>query len=226
VIWSVLLDALFPPRCVGCTRRGVALCDTCRGQLPYLPRGVCFRCASHRGAYGVCRGCRRLSPMLSRVQAPFAYVGAARNAVLNLKFRSGRYLAPLMGDLLRERLEQHHVDFDVVVPVPLSPKRLRERGFNQAELLAEHVFTSSHVPIGPEVLARGERPSQRTLNASRRLDNLAGAFNCPEPARIAGKRVLLVDDVITTGATVSACADTLADAGARHVCALAFARNL
>jgi ComF family protein len=223
MLWSILLDTLFPPRCVGCQRRGVTLCDACRAQLPYLPRGVCFRCASRRRAHAACRGCRRLSPLLSRVQAPFAYVGAARNAVLNLKFRSGRYLAPLMGELLRDRLEHQRMDFDLVVPVPLSPKRLRERGFNQAALLAAHVASENLVG---DVLSRRERPAQHRLNAPRRLANLAGAFSCPEPAQVVGKRVLLVDDVVSTGATLSACADTLADAGASHVSALAFARNL
>src|SRR5215470_13873300 len=146
-MWSRLLDELFPPRCIGCQRRGVALCTPCRQELPYLPRGVCFRCASRRGAYGNCRGCRRLSPTLSWVRAPFAYAGAARAAVVNLKFRSGRYLAPLMGQLLRESLERQHAVFDLVIPVPLSARRQRERGFNQAALLAEHVAAAAHASL-------------------------------------------------------------------------------
>jgi ComF family protein len=163
---------------------------------------------------------------LSWVHAPFAYAGAARTAVLNLKFRSGRYLAPLMGELLRDNLQHRAATFDLVVPVPLSPRRLRERGYNQAALLAEHVVAAAQASLRPEVLTRKERPSQRTLNAPRRLTNLAGAFTCVTPQEVLGKRVLLVDDVVTTGATVSACADTLAQAGAARICVLAFARDL
>jgi ComF family protein len=156
------------------------------------------------------------------VRAPFAYAGAARTAVLTLKFRSGRYLTPLMGELLCDRLSG--LQFDVVVPVPLSAERQRLRGFNQASLLAEQVSVRLNAPLQTTALSRTERRSQRTLGEVARLANLAGAFSCGR--QLAGERVLLVDDVVTTGATVSACADTLAHAGASRICVLAFARDL
>src|SRR6185503_8899286 len=112
---------------------------TCRFELPYLQPGVCPRCAAMRGARGTCIGCRHLSPALGAVRAPFAYEGAARSAVLTLKFRSGRYLAPLMGQLLREHLAARPLQADLVVPVPLGPRRQRQRGFNQAVLLANEI---------------------------------------------------------------------------------------
>src|SRR5579859_1927103 len=220
-MWAALADLLFPPKCIGCQCRGTPLCRGCRPELPYLPRSVCFRCASRRFGAARCRGCPRLSSTLSWVRAPFAYSGAARTAVLNLKFRSGRYLVPLMGDFLCPPLRGAQVD--LVVPVPLSPTRLRERGFNQALLLAQHVALAQRLVLAPQALTREDRKSQHTLNAAGRLRNLAGAFQCVDPRAVSGKRVLLVDDVVTTGATVSACADTLAEAGASAVCALAFA---
>jgi ComF family protein len=221
-----LLETVFPARCIGCGRRGLALCDGCREGMPYLPRGVCLRCALPRGARGVCRGCRQLSPNLSSLRAPFAYEGAARTAVLTLKFRSGRYLVPLMGELLRAELALRPLQVDLVIPVPLAPQRLRKRGFNQATLLANEVGRAVDATVTTDTLSRQERRAQSTLKASDRLSNLAGAFVCPKQAEVAGKRVLLVDDVVTTGATVSACADTLAEAGARRICVLAFARDL
>jgi ComF family protein len=224
-ILRTLGEALFPARCVGCHRRGTPLCDECRAHLPYLPGGVCVRCAGTLGPRGTCRGCRQLSPAVSTVHAPFAYQGAARTAVLTLKFKSGRYLIPLMGELLCEALETHPLQSDLVVPVPLSAARLRQRGFNQAALLAERVAPGLHAVV-TGALVREERAAQVGLGAAERLTNLAGAFTCADPAGVAGKRVVLVDDVVTTGATVSMCADTLAQAGASRVMVLAFARDL
>ncbi|HYL72298.1 MAG TPA: phosphoribosyltransferase family protein [Candidatus Dormibacteraeota bacterium] len=146
--------------------------------------------------------------------------------MLTLKFRSGRYLAPLMGELLRDALALRPLEVDVVVPVPLAPRRLRTRGFNQATLLATEVGDAVNAAVMPDILSREGRQAQSTLRATQRLENLVGAFRCTHTAAIAGKRVLLVDDVVTTGATVSACADTLAEAGASRVTVLAFARDL
>jgi ComF family protein len=224
--WRVLLEGLFPARCIGCGVRGTALCAGCRAELPYLPAGVCPRCAARRGARGVCGGCRQLAPALSGVRAAFAYQGAARSAVLTLKFKSGRYLAPLMGELLREHIAARPLQADVVVPVPLAPRRLRQRGFNQAHLLANEVAPAVRGAVLPDALKRIERPAQQTLPASERLVNLRGAFSCPRPEDLRNRRILLIDDVVTTGATLSACTAALSDAGARRISALAFARDL
>jgi ComF family protein len=164
--------------------------------------------------------------MVSSLRAPFAYEGAARTAILTLKFRSGRYLAPLMGTFLREELDIRPLHVDVVVPVPLAPGRLRQRGFNQAALLAEQVALHAAGTLLDGALTRRERPPQSSLRLTDRLSNLAGAFTCPRREQLEGKRVLLVDDVVTTGTTVSVCADTLAEAGARRISVLAFARDL
>jgi ComF family protein len=131
-----------------------------------------------------------------------------------------------MGELLRDELVRHPVQADLVIPVPLAAGRLRRRGFNQAALLAEEVSLAVGGTVVEDALERKERPAQQSLRAVERLVNLEGAFACPRPTDVQGKRVMLVDDVVTTGATVSACADTLAEAGARRICVLAFARDL
>ena len=146
--------------------------------------------------------------------------------MLTLKFRSGRYLVPLMGAFLREELNHRPLGFDMVVPVPLAPGRLRRRGFNQASLLAEQLTRDPNISVVTSALARQERPAQSTLRATERLTNLSGAFSVINAAAIRGRSVLVLDDVVTTGTTVSACADTLARAGARRISVLAFARDL
>lgn len=225
---ALVSESVFPARCIGCGTRGTALCRGCRQQLPYLPPGVCRRCAARRGPGGSCHGCPRLSTAISSVRAPFAYQGAARAAVLTLKFRSGRFLAPLMGELMRDQLQLRPLRADIVVPVPLAPRRQRERGFNQALLLAEEVAGAVHGRVVRDALERQDRPAQQTLGAADRLTNLEGAFRCRAAAfaSVEGQRVLVVDDVVTTGATISACAHVLAEAGAARITALAFARDL
>src|SRR5207302_8092970 len=108
------------------------------------------------------------------------------------------------------------LEADVIVPVPLTRQRLRSRGFNQATLLAEHIAATLNATIAYGVLSRQERPAQQTLGRHERLMNLERAITCPQPDQVLGRRVLIVDDVVTTGATVSACAEALAQVGARR----------
>ena len=225
-LWSVL----FPPRCVGCERRGTPLCLACRADLPYLRGSVCRRCALPRLLLleSGCRGCRQLSPALLSVRAACAFEAGARRAVHLFKFRSARHLAPVLAAIMAEEIARRPVAASLLVPVPISPRRLRERGYNQAAVLAEHLARArprlGRLRAG--VLERQDRPAQQTLDAAERWRNLRDAIGCREPSAVRGRNVLLCDDVMTTGATLSACADALADAGARNVRALVFARDL
>jgi ComF family protein len=225
-VLDALWDRLFPARCIGCGRRGQALCAPCRHELPLLSRSVCARCATTRPQRGVCRGCRQLSPQLTSIRAICAYQGAARKAVHTLKFRSGRYLAPLIGELMRDELARRPLRADLLVPVPMARDRMRDRGYNQAELLAHELAPGIGAPVVSGVLERASRMPQHTLGASERHDNLQGAITCVAPAEVIGRRILVIDDVCTTGATLSACAEALIDAGAARVSALVFARDL
>jgi ComF family protein len=194
--------------------------------VPYLPRSACPRCAVPRLARGGCRSCDKLSPALASVRAVCAYDGVARNAVHTLKFRSGRYVAPVMGDLLRQHLRRRPLRAEVVVPVPMARRRLRERGYNQAALLAEQVIDVIGGTLAVDVLEKTDRPPQQTLSAAERQTNLRDAIRCTQPDQVAGRRLLLVDDVMTTGATLSVCADVLHEAGAARVFGLVFARDI
>jgi ComF family protein len=223
-----LLDLVFPPRCAGCARRGALLCERCQRDLPYL-RDVCRRCALPRGITANCSGCRRLPEQVASLRAVCAYEGAARAAVQTFKYRGQRGMAAVLGGLMVEHLRVRPLRADMVVPVPLAPKRLRERGYNQAELLAARVATSVGGSLVTDALERDERPRQQGLGAAERLSNLHGSVQARSGLKgqlFCGRRVLLVDDVATTGATLAACAEALVAAGAQDVRALVFARDL
>jgi len=158
------------------------------------------------------------------MRAVCAYEGVARSAIHVLKYRGGRRVAEPLGELMREHVARRPLRADVLVPVPLSAQRRRERGFNQAELLARQVLPAVGGVLVCDVLERDERPAQQALDAAARRSNLTGAVRARR--RVDGQRVLLVDDVATTGATLSVCADALVAAGAHDVRALVFARDL
>lgn len=219
--WQVL----FPARCLGCGRRGEVVCSACAPSIPWLPEDACARCAQPWLGLSACRTCRRLAPALAAVRAACVYEGLARTAVHTLKFRSGRSLAPVLAEWLREAVARRPLQADLVAPVPLSPERLRERGYNQAALLAEQVSDAVGGVYAPWLLTRTDRPPQRTLSAAQRQQNLRGAIACADPTLVGGRRILVVDDVMTTGATLGACADALVAAGATRVGALVLARD-
>lgn len=225
-IGNDILATLFPARCLGCGRRGEALCPRCTDALPYLPVASCSRCALPKRDGAACRACSRIPFALAAVRAACAYEGVARKAVHAFKFRSGRYLAPVLGDQLRRVVTRRPLQADILVPVPLTPSRLRDRGYNQAELLAAELADTLGGAIETDLLWREERPPQHTLLATERRVNARGAFHCADPATAAGARILLVDDVLTTGATLGACAEALMSAGAARVGAIVFARDL
>jgi ComF family protein len=223
VLLQGLVELLFPARCVGCARHGAVLCAACRRGLSFLD-GVCQRCALPRRATGgECRGCQRLSPALLSLRAVCAYDGAARAAVHALKYRGGRVLAAEMGGLMRNALVQRPLQADLVVPVPMASRRRKERGYNHAALLAAQVAQAVGGRL-EECLQREHRAAQQGLSAAERALNLRGAIRAHAP--LDGARILVVDDVATTGATLSACAEALQGAGAKSVSALVFARDL
>jgi ComF family protein len=224
---QTVVGGLFPTRCVGCHRRGPALCPTCREGLPRLRPPLCPRCSRPERSGTHCRACRSAPPELAAVRAPCAYADAAGLAVRRLKYAQERHLASDLGALLCETLAARPLAVDLVVPVPLDAARFRQRGYNQAALLAEPVAQSLGVPLVAGALER-TRPTrpQVELPARERRANVRGAFACPNPDAVAGRRILLVDDVMTTGATLEACAAGLVAAGADRVYGLVVARDV
>lgn len=226
-----LVDLLLPLACELCGVAGEGpLCASCHDRIPQLEGRLCRRCGLPMASVRAdeCAGCRIVPPRFARARAVAPYEGLVLEAIHRFKYDRVRGLAGPLGALLVERdpyRDEARRD-DVVVPVPLGARRA-ERGFNQAALLALRYARASGRRVGLDVLRRSRR-SARQAGASRgaRRVNVAAAFRTHRPSAIAGRHVLLLDDVITTGATADACASSLLDSGALEVRVLALARTL
>jgi ComF family protein len=232
------LGLLFPAVCPVCQARSDdrlhrPFCRACWAALPLLPPPGCRVCGRPLpGLAGdlACDPCRRQPPPFAYARAVAAYRGGMREAIHALKYRGRTAVAPPLAELLAEAggpllPEGAPPAVDALIPVPLHPARLAERGFNQAELLAGACARRWERPLLRRALARirATRP-QTELDADDRRRNVAGAFAVVRAREVAGRRILLVDDVLTTGATARDAARALRQAGAAGVGVLTLAR--
>jgi len=175
-------------------------------------------------ADGLCARCRTSPLQIERIRSVAYFEGVLRKAMHSFKYRRRAVLAEPPGDLMAAYWRQHPMIVDVVVPVPLHAARLRQRGYNQAALLARHMARRVGLGVDEVTLVRQRATaSQVELDAKQRRENVRDAFACSGDG-LAGKQVLLIDDVCTTGATLEACAVALGEGGARGVQALTLAR--
>ncbi len=219
------LDLLFPLHCMGCGKEGTLICLPCVAGLPRLSPPFCNLCAQPISGKG-CRRCAEVSLEVDGIRSPFLMEGVIREGVHSLKYHSVRAAATQLGQLLAEYLMSHPVLGEVMVPVPLHPRRLRSRGYNQSALLAREVSKLTGLPVKEELLVRiKDAPPQAGVGSrEERRRNVAGGFQCV--GDVQNQAVLLVDDVVTTGSTMSACAAALKSAGATSVWGLALAREV
>ena len=219
-----MLDLVLPPRCGGCRRLGSWLCEGCRARIRRLEEPLCRRCGVELDSARRECGCRARLRSLSRLRSAVAFEGPIESAVHRFKYEGWRRLAGPLGQLVAERLVVEGLAARCVVAVPLHRERLRQRGYNQADLLAEDLRRRLAVfaPVGKLVRTR-PTPPQVGRDRLRRFENVSNAFEWHGP-RLDGEAMLLVDDVATTGATLDACARALREAGSGPVIGVSVAR--
>ena len=230
--WQRAVQFLLPTRCAVCQRvEPQVLCADCAAQLEYVGERHCLRCGRRREttfASPDCGECHGQQLGVVRARSLLIYNAAGRELLAAFKFQGQTGAGHELARRLVEWVEQGwsklygepDVAFDLVVPVPLHRSRVRERGFNQSELPARQIARRMELECAPEVVTRKRRTeTQVGLSAYQRAENVRGAFEVPEGMRerLKGKRVLLVDDLMTTGATLAACARGLRRGGAASV---------
>jgi len=227
-----ILDLLFPPQCMACRAPvgEAGLCAPCWSAVTFLD-GPCCQCCGlpfpvALDGENLCAACLAVPPAFDAARAILAYDGHSKGAILALKHADRLDLAPAFARWLARTGKDLLADSDLLVPVPLHPWRLWRRRYNQAAELARALSRMTGLACDTAALARSRAtPSQGAMPSARaRRRNVQRAFRVPVPARVAGKRVLLLDDVLTTGATAQACARALKRAGAAQVRVLALAR--
>jgi ComF family protein len=226
------LNLLLPPRCLACSTPVSApgtLCATCWRGLLFLGAPCCACCGYpfdfDLGPGGLCGACLAAPPLFDHARAALRYDDASRPLILALKHADRLHLAPPLAQWMRNAGAELIAAADFQIPVPLHWTRLFARRYNQAALLAQEIAKLGGPPVVTNALIRRRRtPSQGHRSASARRRNVAAAFALRAPERIVGKRLILIDDVLTTGATVEECARVLKRGGAARVDVLTLAR--
>lgn len=236
---GVALDAVLPPQCLGCgTSVGApgTLCAACWDKMVWIAPPLCACCGlpfefdpgfPGAGEAPLCGGCIRVRPDFDRARAVFRYDEASKGLILGFKHADRLHAAPAFGRWLARAGADLLGEATLVAPVPLHWTRLAWRLFNQAALLAQATARAAGRPCVPDLLLRRRRtPSQGTMGRAARARNVRQAFavGAQHRERLEGARVVLIDDVLTTGATVSECARVLRRAGAAAVDVLTLAR--
>jgi ComF family protein len=227
-----LLEFFLPRMCLFCgvpvgETAAVAVCPECEAQITWVASPLCTCCgrvfASRDGTDLVCGDCQTDPPPFARARAAALYDGPVAQAITRFKFSRQMALLPVMQHWLKQPLCLELVAAaDLLAPVPLHPKRIKHRGFNQSLLLAQAIPGAA---VAREALIRTRHTAPQVgLNPKERQDNVKGAFAVTDPARVKDQSVLLIDDLYTTGSTVKECARVLRKAGARRVEVLTVAR--
>jgi ComF family protein len=236
MMFRAFLDLLFPPLCHACrsfvpNAGDLFICADCLSKISFLDSPLCTKCGvpfqTESGIDHICGACLSHQPF-HVCRSATILEGPVQELIHRFKYGNKVHLSQPLGVLTAKTLAAFHEQAapDLIIPVPLHRKRLRQRGFNQSQLIGAVLAKQWQLPleIGNLRRVRWTEP-QITLDASDRVTNVAGAFAVKDGKRLAGKKVLLVDDVLTTGSTMRACVEPLRDAGVTAVFAVTVARG-
>jgi ComF family protein len=221
--WKAL-DWLYPPVCGGCGRFGERWCLNCHTSTSYISEPVCPICGKPQPKQTLCTACNIEPPPFRMLRSFAIYKGSLRHAIIQLKYRRNLGMAEILADYLLTLYNNYNMKVDLITAVPLSPLRQRQRGYNQSALIAYALGLATKLQYRSDLIIRTrDTASQVNLNAIERKQNVHGAF-LGNSKKVKGKNILLIDDVITTGATMHACSQALLDAGAKDIFAMTVAR--
>lgn len=225
LLWGGL-DLVFPPACGGCGRTGSRWCKDCQNKVKHPAEPLCGKCGIPLKAAGLCPDCRRLQPRFRVLRSWSLFDAPVRSALHRLKYRRDVGLGDALAASLVEYVRSLKWPIELVVPTPLGRNRLEERGYNQVALIARPLSLAMGLDYSQDALTRvRETRSQVGLTKDERRKNVRQAFS-GDRERVKNRNILLMDDVATTGSTLSSCAAALYAAGARDVFALTVSRAL
>ncbi len=220
-MFNKFLDILFPPKCPFCgdiLTRKVPVCSECMTTLPFIDENSCSICGrpAEEFASSPCADCQSRKIYFRHSFVPLIYMGRAKDAVLALK-NSHPYYAKAFAYLLADKIltSDHYVNFDFITFVPQSPRSRRERGYNQAELIAKELSKLLNIKCVPTLIRTNDGEKQHTLSASQRRENVKKCYFKTD--RVFDGTVLLVDDIYTTGATANYCSRLLSQMGFKEI---------
>lgn len=223
--WKIL-DWFFPPRCAGCNAWGHRFCPDCYQKVNQISESICCRCGDklNYDFKTVCNRCNQFPPKISAIRSWAYYDGVLQKAIRNLKYKGDLGLGETLAGLLLEVINKQSWEIDLITCVPLDHNRHRERGYNQSAYLSRPLAHLTDLPYNGQAITRSKQTkSQVGLTVSERFMNVEGAFLADKKI-VLGKSILIVDDVITTGATLNSCASAMFSAKASKVYGITLAR--
>ena len=223
-----VLDFIFPPTCAGCGATGSLICANCENKFVWIKEPICVTCGQPTLELGKCAQCTKVPPAIDQIRAPILYTEGVTRIIHNLKYYDQFALAKPLAQLMSAAVPQFKLPFEsnLILPIPLHKKREKERGYNQAGLLAKELGKLLNLPVSQNALRRvRQTESQAKLTREERMENMSSAFEADGDV-VQQKHILLIDDVCTTGATLFAAAAQLKAAGACSVSGLCVARAL
>lgn len=222
----VALDWIYPPFCAGCRKPGSRWCFDCQGKTRLIQPPYCSCCGKVRLETGLCNTCRSQPPSFKEMRSWAVYEGPLREAVRRLKYKKELSLGDTFSQAMVALFTQSRWQVDAITPVPIGIARKSQRGYNQASLLARPMALRAGIEYLPKALKKvKDTPSQVGLNIHQRRANVKGSFQA-QPGYVVGKKIMIVDDVCTSGATVEECSKVLLEAGAVEVYVITLARAL